>query len=323
MERSSRRSGLATVALVVAVLGTALAAFGLFLPPSPEVIVCEDGVCGPAGPAGPEGPAGQEGPAGEQGIEGECGPEGPAGEQGECGPEGPQGPEGPEGSPGEQGEQGAQGECGPPGPEGPPGEQGSCGPEGAQGPAGPAGPQGPIGLTGPEGPRGETGPQGPAGGFGAYGSFYDTGDHQLVQGVPRAIPLNTEQFYDGVRIVDGYKITMSRSGKYNIAFSTQLWNKQNQRHTVTIWLSKNGTAPSNWVGETSTDIYMGTTADAERDVAAWNFFVDAQAGDFFALMVVTDGTQMWLHGSESVNYNATTLPLPFIPSTILTVNQVG
>lgn len=183
------------------------------------------------------------------------------------------------------------------------------------------GPQGPQGIQGIQGEIGATGPQGPPGGFGAYGSFYDTTDVALPANSAIPAPLDTTVFASGVSIVDGYKITMAAAGKYNIAFSSQLLNSAGQRRNITIWLTKNGIAQSHWVPESTTDIVLGTAVQDEKNVAAWNFFVDAQAGDFFALMIVASGSQVTLNGGSSLN--TTPAGIPQIPATILTVNQVG
>ena len=49
--------------------------------------------------------------------------------------------------------------------------------------------------------------------------------------------------------------------------------------------------------------------------------MDAQAGDYFTLMIVSNGDRMFLDGGSSLN--TTPVGIPQIPSTILTVNQVG
>ncbi len=85
---------------------------------------------------------------------------------------------------------------------------------------------------------------------------------------------------------------------------------------MTFWLSKNGSA----IPETSTDLVVASSATAERVVAAWNFFVSAEANDFYELIVVADDTNVVLEGGNSLN---ATRGAPSIPSTILTVNQVG
>lgn len=172
-----------------------------------------------------------------------------------------------------------------------------------------------------QGPKGDQGEPGTPGGFGFNGSFYDTQPHSLTANVATAIPLNTTDFSNGVSILDGYKIKIANAGKYNLVFSSQLWNQASQRRNVTIWLSKNGITSDKWVPNSSTDIVMGTTLDQERTVAAWNFFVDAQANDFFVLMVVASANNVIVHGGTSLTTNPA--GIPSIPSTILTVNQVG
>lgn len=90
---------------------------------------------------------------------------------------------------------------------------------------------------------------------------------------------------------------------------------------VTLWLSKNGSSAAGWVVWSSTDIRLGTSTDTERVVAAWNFFVDASAGDRFTLMVAADDAGVTIDAGASENSGVAGLPQ--IPSTILTVNQVG
>lgn len=225
------------------------------------------------------------------------GPMGPAGAQGPMGAVGPQGPAGPQGFPGPQGPTGA------PGP---------------QGPTGLAGPIGPTGPQGPQGPIGATGPQGSDSGFGAFGSFYDTSTVILTDSVTTPIPLNQTAFASGVSIVDGTKIRFAKSGKYNIAFSLQITNGANKVATVSLWLAQNG----NNVPWTNTDKVLGTTNIDERAVLAWNFFVEVAANDDLQLMIsaTTTGTLDTKIAALPAQTNPTR---PEIPSTILTVNQVG
>ena len=280
-----QRNGISLVAAVIAICLAAYAAYQVNnQQPSSEVI------CVP-------GAAGEDG---EQGPVGDCGPQG---ETGAIGPMGPQGPTGP------QGQTGETGAAGPQGPKGDKGDTGNTGPAGEQGPIGPTGAQGPIG------------PQGPAGGFGAYGVFYDFATLPITKAVANPILLRNPGFASGVSIVDQYKISFSQAGKYNIAFSSQIMNTANNRRIVTIWLSKNGIDQANWVPESSTDLIVGKDTETERIVAAWNFFAEAQPGDYYVLMVTADNDGVSVFGNTSLNL----LPsgLPQIPATILTVNQVG
>lgn len=243
---------------------------------------------------------GAPGEDGEQGPAGDCGPQG---ETGAIGPMGPKGPTGP------QGQTGAAGQAGPQGPKGDKGEAGATGP---------AGPQGPVGPTGAQGP---TGPQGPAGGFGAYGVFYDFTTLPITKSVANPILLRNPGFASGVSVADQYRISFSQAGKYNIAFSSQIINNANSRRNVTIWLSKNGIAQANWVADSSTDLIVGKDTESERIVAAWNFFVEAEPGDFYVLLITADNDGVSVFGNTSLNL----LPsgIPHIPATIVTVNQVG
>lgn len=237
--------------------------------------------------AGPAGPPGDRGETGLPGASGEPGPIGPQGEVGATGPAGP---------------------TGKPGPQGPAGPQGATGPQGAVGATGPAGP---VGATG------ATGPQGPAGGFGAYGSFYDTTPTTpLTLDQAIAVPLNTTAFASGVSIVDGTKITFAVTGKFDIQFSTQIEKADSGDDWLSVWLSENGTNQT-W---TNTDVLISGKETTSRHVVAWNFFVDAAAGDSFQLMMSsTTSTQMSI-----VSVGTQTSPdRPEIPGTILTVNQVG
>ncbi|MEY2826712.1 MAG: hypothetical protein RLZZ122_1076 [Actinomycetota bacterium] len=289
------------------------------------------GPCGPQGETGAIGPTGAVGPTGAtgpQGERGETGPQGTQGAQGPSGPTGPQGPTGPmgpQGPAGPQGPTGPQGVAGPTGPQGERGATGSPGVDGEVGAQGPAGPTGPQGATGSTGATGAQGPQGPAGGFGAYGNFIHTRSVTITASSAIAIPLNTTLFASGVSITNQHEIRFAAAGKYDIQFSLQLQNNDNTLRTVIIWLSKNGTTTSNWVEDSSTDLVLGKSTETSRTVAAWNFFVDAAANDFYVLMIASNGAstgaQVELHGDGS--YVTTPAGIPDIPAVIVTVNQVG
>ncbi len=179
------------------------------------------------------------------------------------------------------------------------------------------------GATGAQGSTGAQGPAGPAGapgGYGKYGSFYDTTTVTLIQSTATAIPLGVTDFSDGISVTDGSRITFSSSGKFNISFSTQLLKEDNGTDTLTIWLCKgsNGGSCTN-VPWSATNLYLDG-ADA-RYVAAWNFFVNAQSGDYYQLMISSSGTTL---KTKILSTPASTLPnRPEVPGTILTVSQVG
>ena len=250
---------------------------------------------------------------GEQGERGPVGPKGERGVQGAPGADGRDGNDGQRGVRGPQGARGLTGEVGAMGPMGLPGVDGVDGSSGAQGPTGATGLTGATGATGPPGPTGATGP---AGGFGAYGSFYDTTTVSLPQNVVTPVSLNTTDFARDVSIVDSSKITFAVAGKFNIMFSSQIEKADAGTDTMSVWLSKN----SQNVPWSNTDVVITSSGANSRHLVMLNYFVDAVSGDFFqVLMTSTTSSQMVIR-----SVGAQTNPArPEIPSTILTVNQVG
>ena len=182
------------------------------------------------------------------------------------------------------------------------------------------GPQGSVGATGATGPQGPVGTPGAAGGFGTYGYFYDTTTVVLSQSTATAIPLGITQFASGVSIAEGSKVTFSTAGRFNISFSSQLVKEDNGDDVVSIWLCKgtNGGACTNLPWSNTDMVYSGANS---RHVAAWNFFVEASAGEYFQLMISSAGTTL---KTKILSATAQSAPnRPEIPGTILTVNQVG
>lgn len=212
---------------------------------------------------------------------------------------------------GATGQQGIPGVC----------TSGDVGPQGPAGPVGPSGSPGPTGATGPQGIQGIQGIQGPIGVSPVlyYGSFYDTTDqaNNPVNTV-RAMRLNNVTpgvdgvIGDGVSVVNGSRITIAHTGVYNLQFSAQLYNGSGAA-TVDIWLAKNGQP----VAQTNTQEYIPAN---NRVVAAWNFVVDATAGDYYEFM--------WYAGSDVNTVINSVGPrtvgsytIPAIPGLIVTVTQ--
>lgn len=248
-------------------------------------------------------------------------PNGITGPQGEPGQVGAIGPQGPIGEKGETGQTGKPGPMGRTGPQGSTGASGPTGPTGLQGPIGPQGPTGPMGPMGPTGATGPAGPQGSAGGFGSYGSFYDTTSVLLPQDQAVNVPLNTTALSNGVSIeLDEFssptKIKFDSSGVFNISFSMQLQKSDTGLDTVSIWLAQNGENVDN----SSTDISLIDKNEASRLFAAWNFVVEASGGDYFQLRISATNNLKTTILYAPAQLNPTR---PAIPSTILTVNQIG
>ena len=161
---------------------------------------------------------------------------------------------------------------------------------------------------------------GGGGGFntatGSYGSFYDTTTQtNPVANVPRSMSFNSTDISNGVSISGSTNpfntyIKVANAGVYDIQFSAQLDKTDMGTDNVIIWLRKNGTD----LAETATDVAL--QGNNEKEVAAWNWFVNAAAGDYFQIIWFSDDTNVRLY-SQTATANH-----PGIPSVILTVNRV-
>jgi hypothetical protein len=144
-----------------------------------------------------------------------------------------------------------------------------------------------------------------------YGSFYDTTDQTAAPAnTAYAMTFNTTDLSFGVtRGSPTSRIFVDRPNVYNIQFSAQFINTGGGAHRVWIWFRKNGTD----VPESATTIRIqGNNSEA---VAAWNYLLQMNAGDYFELMWEVDDIDVELHADPATGVH------PAIPSVILTVTD--
>ena len=147
-----------------------------------------------------------------------------------------------------------------------------------------------------------------------FGSFYSTQDQASAGAdLMNKMTLNVTDVANGVSIVSDSRITIANAGVYNIQFSAQFDKTDSGDDTVDIWLCKNG---SNVANTNTQTLLAGNNA---KHVAAWNFFVNAAAGDYYELCWSSPDANVF------INYIAgqSTPTRPATPSIILTVNKVG
>lgn len=146
-----------------------------------------------------------------------------------------------------------------------------------------------------------------------YGSFYSTQDQTNAGATAtNKMTLNTTDIAAGVSIVSNSRVTIANAGIYNIQFSAQLDKTDSGDDAVEIWLCKNGDPVAN----TNTQITL--TGNNGKHVAAWNFVVQASAGDYFEICWHSSDTGVFLNYVAAAS-NPTR---PAIPSVILTVTQI-
>lgn len=144
-----------------------------------------------------------------------------------------------------------------------------------------------------------------------YGSFYDT-TTQTAAAINTAygMTFDTTDLSVGVTIGSPTsRVYVDTHNVYNIQFSAQLDKTSGGTANVWIWLRKNGTDIPNSASQVR---IQGNDAET---VAAWNFLLDMNAGDYFELMWEVDDTSV-----QITNFAATAIH-PAVPSVILTVSD--
>jgi hypothetical protein len=144
-----------------------------------------------------------------------------------------------------------------------------------------------------------------------YGSFYDTTDQTAaVINTAYAMTFNSTDITQGVYIgTPTSRVYVDTHNVYNIQFSAQFVNTAGGTHNVWVWLRKNGTDVAN---SATTLRLQGNNAEA---VAAWNFLLDMNAGDYFELMWEVSDLAVALFADPATAVH------PAIPSVILTVTD--
>lgn len=146
-----------------------------------------------------------------------------------------------------------------------------------------------------------------------YGSFYDTTiqTNPVATGV-NTVSYNTTVYSSGVSIESGNRIKFDYTGYYNIQFSLQFDKIDGGDDRVDVWISKTG------VFEPWSNTALTLHGNNGKAVAAWNFIVNVNAGEYYQLHWHSDDTSMRILSETSL-----TNPIrPNVPAVILTVIEI-
>lgn len=143
-----------------------------------------------------------------------------------------------------------------------------------------------------------------------YGTFYDTTDQTAAApNTAYAITFNNTDLSAGVyRGTPTSRIYVDRPGAYNFQFSAQLDGTTASARDIYIWARVSGTDVPN----SATRVHMKGSSEAY--VAAWNFVLRMNTGDYFELMWATTNTNVQILADPATAF------CPAIPSVILTVS---
>jgi hypothetical protein len=151
---------------------------------------------------------------------------------------------------------------------------------------------------------------------GSYGSFYDTTTQtNPVANIARSMSLNTTDITNGVSVSGSTNpfntyIKTENAGVYNIQFSAQVDKTDSGADEIVIWLRKNGSD----LTDTATTVTLSGNND--KQVAAWNWFVNSAANDYYQIIWYSADTDLRLLAETAGGGH------PGIPSVIVTANRV-
>jgi hypothetical protein len=148
-----------------------------------------------------------------------------------------------------------------------------------------------------------------------YYAMYQDNVTQTIAVINTGYPIKfrTLDLSNGVTVVSDSRITFANTGIYNLQFSVQLENSDNQEHDVTIWLRRNG---GDVAGSSGFVAVVAKHGGANGHVLpSWNYLLDVIAGEYYELV--------WSATSTAVTmpFYAAGSPPPSTASAIFTVTQ--
>jgi hypothetical protein len=144
-----------------------------------------------------------------------------------------------------------------------------------------------------------------------YGSFYDTTTQTAAAiNTAYAMTFNTTDLSNGVYLgTPTSRVYVDRPNVYNIQFSAQVDKTAGGVALMWIWLRKNGVNVPDSSGQIR---IQGNNAEV---IAAWNYIIQLNAGDYIELMWEVDDTSVILLAEVASAIH------PSVPSIILTVTD--
>ena len=113
-----------------------------------------------------------------------------------------------------------------------------------------------------------------------YGAFSSDQDQTTTANTATLMTLNTTDFSNQVSISSS-KITVVNAGIYNLQFSAQFQNTDNQIQDISIWLRQNGTDIPGSTGFVSIPARKSASAGEEaHEIVGWNYYLQMQANDY-------------------------------------------
>ena len=152
-----------------------------------------------------------------------------------------------------------------------------------------------------------------------YGAFSNNnGQTATSTATTDVVEFDTTEQSNGVYLSNTTRIYVRNGGIYNLQYSLQLKNSNNDAEYADVWFRKNGVDVADSASRFGLPARK-STGDPSHLIGAMNIFLDLAAGDYIELAGSVSNTTVEL---EYLAANAT-IPRPAIPAVIFTVNYVA
>jgi hypothetical protein len=153
-----------------------------------------------------------------------------------------------------------------------------------------------------------------------YGAFSSGVDQTTTANTATLMTLNTTDFSNGGVTISSSKITTAIAGTYNLQFSAQFQNTDNQIQDISIWLKQNGVDIPGSTGLVSIPARKSASAGEEaHQITGWNYYVQMQADDYIEIYWSTTNAAVTIQ-----YYPASTGPVrPATQSVVATLSFVS
>ena len=115
-----------------------------------------------------------------------------------------------------------------------------------------------------------------------YGAFSSYTTQTTTANTATLLTLSNTDFSNQVTLATGSKMTVAKAGIYNLQFSVQAENFDNDTQNMYIWLKQNGT---DIVGSTGVVGFPArkSAIDPYHDIKGWNYFLSMAANDYIQI----------------------------------------
>ncbi len=149
-----------------------------------------------------------------------------------------------------------------------------------------------------------------------YLQLLATGDQTALVNTATPMGFDVVDVGEGLQTLDNNKIVSTRDAIYNIQFSAQFVNPDSAEHNVSVWLAKGGDPVP--LSNTELTVPKKHGSIDGHAVAAWNWYVRLDEGEYAQIMWSTPSAQVYIEYKA-----AQTGPVrPATPSVIITVGEV-